>query len=195
VLTGYDELYRYDALYRLTDQKRDTLNGTQTAITSDTFQQQWGPATGTTLNRTTTATAPFPFKKMFGSLETLIALIGLLNAILELPRSVTDVTILNPVTYQKFETATRGVLDVKAKDSAGRIFHIEMQISIHPPLLERSVFYASEVSTDQLSEGDDLYGIEYDDFDLAADGESLPRFGSGTSSISDEACRKWPKTG
>ena len=47
VLTGYDELYTYDGLYRLTDQKRGTLNGTQTAITSGTFEQQWGlDATG-----------------------------------------------------------------------------------------------------------------------------------------------------
>jgi len=29
-------------LYRLTDQKRGTLNGTQTAITAGTFEQQWG---------------------------------------------------------------------------------------------------------------------------------------------------------
>jgi len=42
VLTGYDELYSYDGLYRLDDQKRGTLNGTQTAITSGTFEQQWG---------------------------------------------------------------------------------------------------------------------------------------------------------
>jgi|GEM_PF-1994314 len=42
VLTGYDELYSYDGLYRLNDQKRGTLNGTQTAITSGTFEQQWG---------------------------------------------------------------------------------------------------------------------------------------------------------
>jgi len=42
VLTGYDELYSNDGLYRLTDQKRGTLNGTQTAITSGTFEQQWG---------------------------------------------------------------------------------------------------------------------------------------------------------
>jgi len=44
VLSGYDELYSYDGLYRLTDQERGTLNGTQTAITSGTFQQQWGLA-------------------------------------------------------------------------------------------------------------------------------------------------------
>ncbi len=47
VLTGFDELYAYDGLYRLNDQKRGTLNGTQTAITSGTFEQQWGlDATG-----------------------------------------------------------------------------------------------------------------------------------------------------
>jgi RHS repeat-associated protein len=47
VLSGYDELYSYDGLYRLTDQQRGTLNGTHTAITSGTFQQQWGlDATG-----------------------------------------------------------------------------------------------------------------------------------------------------
>ncbi len=47
VLTGYDELYAYDGLYRLNDQKRGTLNGTQTAITTGTFEQQWGlDATG-----------------------------------------------------------------------------------------------------------------------------------------------------
>ena len=101
----------------------------------------------------------FAFKKMFGSPENSIALIGLLNAILELPRPVTDVTILNPFTYQEFETAKQVVLDVKAKDSAGRIFNIEMQISIHPALLQRLVFYASEVYSDRLSEGDDYTPI------------------------------------
>ncbi|MFN6331093.1 MAG: RHS repeat-associated core domain-containing protein [Planctomyces sp.] len=47
VLSGYDELYQYDGLQRLKDQKRGTLNSTHTAITSSTFQQQWGlDATG-----------------------------------------------------------------------------------------------------------------------------------------------------
>lgn len=47
VLSGYDELYQYDGLQRLNDQKRGTLNSTHTAITSSTFQQQWAlDATG-----------------------------------------------------------------------------------------------------------------------------------------------------
>ena len=97
----------------------------------------------------------FVFKKIFGSPENSAALIGLLNAILELPRPISEVTILNPFSYQEFETAKLAILDVKAKDSAGRIFNIEMQISIHPGLLQRLMFYASEMYTDQLSAGDD----------------------------------------
>ena len=97
----------------------------------------------------------FAFKKIFGSPENSVALIGLLNAILELQSPITEVIILNPFSYQEFETAKLVVLDVKAKDSAGRIFNIEMQISIHPGLLQRLIFYASEMYTDQLSAGDD----------------------------------------
>ncbi len=97
----------------------------------------------------------FVFKKTFGSPENSVALIGLLNAILELPRPITDVTIQNPFSYQEFENAKVVVLDVKARDSAGRIFNVEMQIAIHPGLLQRMMFYASEMYTDQLAEGDD----------------------------------------
>ncbi len=37
----YDELYHYDGLQRLSDMQRGTLNGTQTALTSETFAQCW----------------------------------------------------------------------------------------------------------------------------------------------------------
>jgi len=97
----------------------------------------------------------FAFKKIFGSPENSAALIGLLNAILELENPITDVTILNPYSFQEFQTAKLVVLDVKARDSAGRLFNIEMQISIHPGMLPRMVYYASETYTDQLSAGDD----------------------------------------
>jgi RHS repeat-associated protein len=40
-MTGYDELYSYDQLQRLQNLGRGTLNGTQTAITSPTFGQDW----------------------------------------------------------------------------------------------------------------------------------------------------------
>ncbi|MBL8819472.1 MAG: Rpn family recombination-promoting nuclease/putative transposase [Planctomyces sp.] len=97
----------------------------------------------------------FAFKKIFGSPENSAALIGLLNAILELRHPIKDVTILNPFSFQEFQTAKLVVLDVKAQDSVGRLFNVEMQISIHPGMLSRMVFYASEMYTDQLASGDD----------------------------------------
>ena len=97
----------------------------------------------------------FAFKMIFGSPENSVALIGLLNAILELEHPITEVTILNPFSRKEFETDKFMVLDIKARDSAGRLFNIEMQISLHPGLMQRMVYYVSELYTDQLSEGDD----------------------------------------
>ena len=45
-------------------------------------------------------TVDFAFKKIFGSPENVGALMGLLNAILELPDPITDVEILNPFRLQ-----------------------------------------------------------------------------------------------
>lgn len=44
---AFDELYKYDGLYRLKDMVRGTLNGSKSAITNPTFAQCWGlDATG-----------------------------------------------------------------------------------------------------------------------------------------------------
>ncbi len=97
----------------------------------------------------------FAFKKLFGSPENSVALIGLLNAILDLPEPISEVTILNPFSYLEFESAKQVLLDVKARDSAGRFFNVEMQVLQHPSLLQRLVYYASEMYTSQLNQGDD----------------------------------------
>ncbi|WP_197171026.1 PD-(D/E)XK nuclease family transposase, partial [Novipirellula aureliae] len=47
-------------------------------------------------------TVDFAFKKIFGSPENDIALIGLLNAILDFERPIEAVEILNPFSYQEF---------------------------------------------------------------------------------------------
>ena len=94
----------------------------------------------------------FVFKKMFGSPENSAALIGLLNAILELPRPITDVTIQNPFSYKEFETAKFVTLDVKAGDSARRIFYVEMQISLQPGILPILLYYASAMHPEQRHE-------------------------------------------
>ncbi len=93
------------------------------------------------------------FKKIFGSPENASALIGLLNAILDLNDPIRQVEILNPFSYQEFSDDKLVVLDVRAVDSAGRSLNIEMQISPHGGLLERLTYYTCGMYVDQLGSG------------------------------------------
>lgn len=99
----------------------------------------------------------FAFKKIFGSPENSQALIGLLNAILELPQPITEVEILNPFNYQEFAEDKLIVLDVRARDAVGRNLNIEMQVSVYEGLLQRLTYYACSLYVDQLVAGEN-YG-------------------------------------
>ncbi len=99
-------------------------------------------------------TVDFAFKKIFGSPQNSAALIGLLNAILELKEPIVAVEVLNPFNYQEFAESKLIVLDVRCRDSAGRMLNVEMQVSIIRGLLERMVYYACSMYVDQLSSGD-----------------------------------------
>jgi predicted transposase/invertase (TIGR01784 family) len=97
----------------------------------------------------------FAFKKTFGSPENKLALISLLNSILELPKPIVDVTIENPYSLQDFKDDKLSILDIKAIDQTGAIYDVEMQLSIFTGLIQRIVFYGCEIYTDQLRSGDD----------------------------------------
>jgi len=98
-------------------------------------------------------TVDFAFKKIFGSPKNVQTLMGLLNAILDLPNPIIYVTILNPFSYQEFVGDKLIVLDVRARDSTGRWLNIEMQVSIVSGLTERLVYYACSLYVDQLESG------------------------------------------
>ncbi len=100
-------------------------------------------------------TVDFVFKKVFGSPENVSVLIGLLNAILKRPHPIVHVKILNPFSYKDFEDEKLIVLDIRARDSAGRWLNIEMQVTIFAGLLQRLVYYASSMYVVQLESGDD----------------------------------------
>lgn len=95
----------------------------------------------------------FAFKKVFGSAENKVALLSLLNAILELERPIVDVTIENPFNLQDFHDDKLSILDIKAVDHAGAIYDIEMQLSNTPGLVNRIVFYGCEIYAGQLKSG------------------------------------------
>ena len=99
-------------------------------------------------------TVDFAFKKTFGDPANSQALISLLNAILELAHPITLVTIKNPFNYKDFAEDKPSILDVKATDTQGAIFHIEMQVSAPAGLAQRLAFYACELYAGQLSESD-----------------------------------------
>lgn len=98
-------------------------------------------------------TVDFAFKKIFGSPENVSILVGLLNAILNLKSPIVHVDILNPFSYQDFEEDKLVVLDIRARDSSGRLLNVEMQVSITSGLLNRLVYYACSMYVDQLEAG------------------------------------------
>jgi predicted transposase/invertase (TIGR01784 family) len=100
-------------------------------------------------------TVDFAFKKIFGSPENRPALVGLLNAILDLPQPIEDVQILNPFSYQEFAEEKQIVLDIRARDMEGRWLNIEMQVSVLAGLINRLVYYACSLYVEQLKSGED----------------------------------------
>ena len=99
-------------------------------------------------------TNDFAFKKIFGSPANKLALISLLNAILEPLIPIVDVVIQNPFSVQDFEQDKLCILDVKATDQNGAIYDIEIQITVRPGLVQRLVFYGCEEYAGQLRSGE-----------------------------------------
>lgn len=99
-------------------------------------------------------TNDFAFKKIFGTSANKLALISLLNAILEPRIPLMDVEIQNPFNLQEFEQDKLCILDIKATDENKVIYDIEIQISVRPGLMQRLVFYACEEYAGQLCSGE-----------------------------------------
>ena len=70
------------------------------------------------------------FKRLFGTEANADLLIDLLNAVLAFPPAgvVTAVEILNPFHDKEALDDKLSILDIKARDAAGRQFNVEMQV-------------------------------------------------------------------
>jgi predicted transposase/invertase (TIGR01784 family) len=102
----------------------------------------------------------FAFAKTFARPENKIALLSLLNAILMLEESIMDVTIQNPFNYRDFAEDKLTILDIKAVDAQGRVFNVEMQLTVGEGLQKRIVYYGCETYTDQLHKGNDYRALQ-----------------------------------
>jgi predicted transposase/invertase (TIGR01784 family) len=99
-------------------------------------------------------------QKVLGSQATELALLSLLNAILDLPRRIASVTIQNPFNYQDFFEDKLSVLDIKAIDESAAIYDVEMQLEAHLGLIQRIIFYGCELYSGQMKSGDDYFQLK-----------------------------------
>ncbi len=96
----------------------------------------------------------FACRKLLGSPEHPAITLHFLNAVLTGGSKIVDVEILNPMIDKEFEDDKYSILDVRARDSNGRRFNIEIQRTIHATLAERLAFYTACQLVEQLSSGD-----------------------------------------
>ncbi len=96
------------------------------------------------------------FKRLFGTEANADLLIDLLNAVLDFPPAgvVTSVEILNPFNEKEALDAKLSILDVKARDAAGRHFNVEMQVLSDTAYPKRIVYYLTKLHHQQLHEGE-----------------------------------------
>jgi len=92
------------------------------------------------------------FKKLFGSPENKDLLISLINAIVSEEDQVEDVELKNPYNLADYQAGKMSVLDIKAMDTKGRWYNIEMQISEDLNFDKRAIYYWAKLVTEQLSE-------------------------------------------
>jgi len=101
----------------------------------------------------------FVFKKTFGDPANRVALVSLLNAVLELAEPITDVVIENPFRYEEFDGDKLSVLDVLATDAHGTRYHIEMQVTSTASMAQRLVYYACGQVSGQLVRSQDYEAV------------------------------------
>src|SRR5436305_1927234 len=101
------------------------------------------------------------FKRLFGTEANADLLIDLLNAVLAFPpaRAVAAVEILNPFNEKEALDDKLSVLDVKARDVAGRQFNVEMQMAPYRAYPARVVYYLAKLHQQQMHEGEEYHEL------------------------------------
>ena len=99
------------------------------------------------------------FKALLGSEANQRLLVHFLNAVLgaDLPAPVVEVVLLNPYNEREFLGDKLSVVDVKARDEAGRIYQVEIQLLVLPDLPARILYGWADLYSAQLASGQD-YG-------------------------------------
>jgi predicted transposase/invertase (TIGR01784 family) len=104
----------------------------------------------------------YAFKHLFGREATQPLLIHVLNSILK-PASgdmIRDIQLLNPFNSKEVLDDKLSILDVKARDQAGRQFNVEMQMLAFRYYEKRILYYWAKLHQQQLHEGQDYLELQ-----------------------------------
>ncbi len=96
------------------------------------------------------------FKIVFGHSQSTPILRALINALLDLRADdrIVDLVILNPASEKTYLSEKGSILDVKARDNAGRQYNIEVQLRAGSvDYIKRSLYYMTKFYCDQLEKG------------------------------------------
>ncbi len=101
------------------------------------------------------------FRYLFGIESHRPILLSLCNAFLRAcgREPATDISLKNPWSPALADDGKETVLDIKARDSLGRWFDVEMQTSSQADYLKRAIHYLARLYADQLSSGDDYRAL------------------------------------
>ena len=96
------------------------------------------------------------FKAILGSNEHINLLLNFLNSVCQddIASPICDITIQNPYNEKEFLSDKLSIIDIKAKDKAGNIFQIEIQMAVPQSLKYRMLHNWAELYSRQLKEGD-----------------------------------------
>jgi predicted transposase/invertase (TIGR01784 family) len=89
------------------------------------------------------------FKKIFGSEDNKDLLISFINSVVSFDDQVVDIEVLNPFVAENYINDKFSILDIKAKDSQGKLFDIEVQICKESDYEKRSLYYWSKLYSEQ----------------------------------------------
>ena len=94
------------------------------------------------------------FKAILGALERSHLLVHFLNSVVKFDEPITEVTIENPYIERQHIDAKLSIVDIKAKDSSGRVYQVEMQLTSPAHLISRMSQNLSQLHGQQLKKGE-----------------------------------------
>ena len=93
------------------------------------------------------------FKGLFGVQEHVDLLAHFLNSLLEPPDPLVDLILDNPIVPAQSSKDDHRVVDVLARDRAGRAYQIEVQLYLHACLRERALYTWADLYQTQMQSG------------------------------------------